>query len=44
MMVKFIVAVPENIDELPNEFWETYQQGEPFGLINIELSKQCWLS
>lgn len=34
------VAVPENIDELPNEFWETYQQGEPFGLINIELSKQ----
>lgn len=24
---------------LPNEFWETYQQGEPYGLVNVELSK-----
>ena len=34
------VAAPENLDKLPNEFWETYQQGEPYGLINIELSKE----
>ena len=25
---------------LPNEFWETYEQGEPYGLVNIELSKK----
>lgn len=25
---------------LPQEFWETYQQGEPYGLVNVELSKQ----
>lgn len=24
---------------LPNEFWETYEQGEPYGLVNVELSK-----
>lgn len=24
---------------LPNEFWETYEQGEPYGLVNITLSK-----
>ena len=34
------VAVPENIEELPEEFWQTYEQGEPYGLINIELSKK----
>lgn len=25
---------------LPNEFWETYEQGEPYGLINLELSRK----
>lgn len=24
---------------LPQEFWDTYEQGEPYGLVNIELSK-----
>jgi ribonucleotide reductase alpha subunit len=33
------VIAPEDIDELPNEFWETYNQGEPYGLINLELSR-----
>lgn len=26
--------------KLPNEFWETYQQGEPYGLINIDLARK----
>jgi len=25
---------------LPQEFWETYEQGEPYGLVNVELSKK----
>lgn len=25
---------------LPQEFWDTYQQGEPYGLVNIGLSKK----
>jgi ribonucleoside-triphosphate reductase len=25
---------------LPQEFWETYEQGEPYGLVNIELSRK----
>lgn len=25
---------------LPEEFWETYKQGEPYGLININLAKK----
>lgn len=33
------IVAPENIDSLPNEFWETYNQGEPYGLINLELSR-----
>ena len=33
------IVAPENIDDLPNEFWETYNQGEPYGLINLELAK-----
>lgn len=33
------IIAPEDIDELPNEFWETYNQGEPYGLINLELAK-----
>jgi ribonucleoside-triphosphate reductase len=31
-----------NIDELPAEFWDGYQgNGEPYGLINLPLSKSC---
>ena len=29
----------DDISKLPNEFWDTYQQGEPYGLINLELSR-----
>lgn len=25
---------------LPQEFWETYEQGEPYGLVNLELSRR----
>lgn len=34
------VVAPDNIDDLTEEFWQTYEQGEPYGLINIELSKK----
>jgi len=33
------IASPENLEDLPKEFWDTYNQGEPYGLINLELSK-----
>ena len=33
------IVAPENTDDLPSEFWETYNQGEPYGLINLELSR-----
>lgn len=29
-----------DIKSLPEEFWETYAQGEPYGLINLELSRK----
>ena len=25
---------------LPQEFWDTYEQGEPYGIVNIKLSKE----
>ena len=34
-------VVCENPKALPSEFWDTYEQGEPYGLINLELSKKC---
>lgn len=34
------VVAPEDLDELPKEFWETYQQGEPYGLINLDLARE----
>ncbi len=34
------VASPEDLNNLPSEFWQTYEQGEPYGLINLELSKE----
>ena len=33
------IIAPENIDDIPNEFWETYNQGEPYGLINLDLAR-----
>src|SRR5690606_12826002 len=30
----------EDIDLLPQEFWETYNQGEPYGLINLALARK----
>jgi len=35
------VYAPKNIEDLPQEYWDTYEQGEPYGLINLELSKSC---
>lgn len=35
------VAIPKNMKDLPNEFWQTYEQGEPYGLINLDLSRSC---
>lgn len=35
------IASPDNLDDLLPEFWDTYKQGEPYGLINLELSKEC---
>lgn len=35
------VAAPEDITLLPQEYWNTYEQGEPYGLINLELSREC---
>ena len=34
-------VVCDNIDDLPKEFWETYEQGEPYGFINLELARSC---
>lgn len=29
-----------DIESLPQEFWDTYVQGEPYGMINLALSKK----
>lgn len=29
----------DNVELLPNEFWDTYNEGEPLGLINLRLSR-----
>lgn len=29
-----------DVKDLPEEFWQTYEQGEPYGLINLELSRK----
>ena len=33
------IVAPENIEDLTPEFWDTYNQGEPYGLINLELAR-----
>lgn len=35
------IYTPRDLNELPEEFWQTYDQGEPYGLINLELSRSC---
>jgi len=35
------IVPPVNFKDLPQEFWQTYAQGEPYGLINLDLSKTC---
>jgi len=35
------IVPPINLKDLPTEFWQTYEQGEPYGLINLELSRNC---
>lgn len=30
----------DDTTKLPQEFWDTYNQGEPYGLINLELSRK----
>lgn len=34
-------VVCDKIERLPQEFWDTYEQGEPYGLINLDLAKSC---
>ena len=34
------IASPSDLNDLPKEFWETYEQGEPYGLINLDLSRK----
>lgn len=34
-------VVCDDIKRLPQEFWDTYNQGEPYGLINLDLAKKC---
>ena len=33
-------VVCDDIGRLPKEFWDTYEQGEPYGLINLELARK----
>lgn len=35
------IVPPANFKDLPLEFWQTYEQGEPYGLINLDLSRKC---
>lgn len=30
----------QDVKDLPQEFWDTYEQGEPYGLINLDLSRK----
>lgn len=35
------IYAPLDLKDLPQEYWDTYEQGEPYGLINLELSRSC---
>lgn len=34
------IAAPDDLDMLLPDYWATYQQGEPYGLINLNLSRK----
>lgn len=34
-------VVCDDTSKLPKEFWDTYEEGEPYGLINLKLSRLC---
>ena len=34
------IAAPDDLNDLLKEFWDTYEQGEPYGLINLKLSRE----
>lgn len=34
------IVIPSNLDNILPEFWQTYEQGEPYGLINLKLSRK----
>lgn len=34
------IVAPNNLDDLPPQYWDTYMQGEPYGLINLDLSRE----
>jgi ribonucleotide reductase alpha subunit len=34
------IITPKDLKDLPKEFWETYEQGEPYGMINLRLAKK----
>jgi ribonucleoside-triphosphate reductase (thioredoxin) len=38
--VNMSIVTPDNFEEIPELFWQTYEQGEPFGLINLKSSKE----
>ena len=29
-----------DVKDLPQEFWDTYNEGEPYGFINLDLSRK----
>lgn len=34
------IDAPDDLDELPKEYWDTYNEGEPYGLVNLWLSRR----
>lgn len=34
------IITPKDLKDLPKEFWQTYEQGEPYGMINLRLAKK----
>lgn len=34
------IVAPEDLNDLLPQYWDTYKQGEPYGLINLELSRE----
>lgn len=34
------IVAPDDLDLLPKEFWDTYEEGEPYGLINLNMARE----